>query len=334
MIRGYLIKRIFTSLFILWVVMTLNFIIFRVIHPIGDPSYLIMDPKMPKEVRDMLRTLWGLDAPLFPNQYLTYLWNLITWQYGYDFSTPPQPIAEQMAWRLRNTVFLLGTALVATIAIGLPLGVLAARRRGGKLDITVIGIGLFTWGLPLFFVQLLFLLIFAYYMKMTFGFQLIPFGGIVSRNPPKDPVGYLLDLLWHAAAPIITLVIGGFGSWALYTRNLMVDALTEDFILTAKAKGLKERDILYKHAFRSILPPVATMIAMSVPGIVTGAVITESIFSYPGIGQWYITALNTGNHPVTQAVLYNYAVLMILANLISDVLYGFLDPRIRVGVRR
>ena len=114
----------------------------------------------------------------------------------------------------------------------------------------------------------------------------------------------------------------------------MVDALTEDFILTAKAKGLKERDILYKHAFRSILPPVATMIAMSVPGIVTGAVITESIFSYPGIGQWYITALNTGNHPVTQAVLYNYAVLMILANLISDVLYGFLDPRIRVGVRR
>jgi peptide/nickel transport system permease protein len=132
----------------------------------------------------------------------------------------------------------------------------------------------------------------------------------------------------------VTLILLGFGSWALYSRNLIIDALTEDFVLTAKAKGVRERDVLYKHAFRSILPPIATMIAMSIPGLVTGAIITETIFSWPGIGQWYIGALNSGNHPVTQAVLYNYAFLVILANLVSDVLYGFLDPRIKVGVRR
>ncbi|NIP66594.1 ABC transporter permease subunit [Candidatus Bathyarchaeota archaeon] len=157
---------------------------------------------------------------------------------------------------------------------------------------------------------------------------------MASFPAPKDPVLRIADMAWHAIGPVTTLILLGFGSWALYTRNLIVDALTEDYIVTAKAKGVKERAVLYKHAFRSILPPIATMIAMSIPGLVTGAVITESIFGWPGIGQWYITALNTGNHPVTQAVLYNYAFLMILANLMSDVLYGFLDPRIRVGQRR
>ncbi|MDH5788818.1 MAG: ABC transporter permease, partial [Candidatus Bathyarchaeota archaeon] len=119
-----------------------------------------------------------------------------------------------------------------------------------------------------------------------------------------------------------------------YTRNMMVDALTEDFVLTARAKGLRERDVITKHAFKSILPPVVTLIALSIPGIVTGAIITESIFAWPGIGQWYISALQQQNHPVTQAVLYNFAVLMLGANLVADLAYGFLDPRIKVGVRR
>ena len=114
----------------------------------------------------------------------------------------------------------------------------------------------------------------------------------------------------------------------------MVDALTEDFVLTARAKGLKDRTVIYKHAFRSILPPIVTLIALSIPGIVTGAIITESIFAWPGIGQWYIGALTQNNHPVAQAVLYNYAVLMVGANLVTDLIYGFLDPRIKVGTRR
>jgi len=115
---------------------------------------------------------------------------------------------------------------------------------------------------------------------------------------------------------------------------MMVDALTEDYIQTARAKGVKGRDVLFRHAFRSILPPVATMVALAIPGIVTGAIITESLFGWPGIGAWYINALMNRNHPVAQAVLYNYAVLMIGANLVTDLLYGFLDPRIRVGQRR
>ena len=334
MLRGYLIKRIITSLFILWVIITLNFVIFRVVHPIKNPAYLILDPHMPREVRIKLMQLWGVNESLFPNQYVKYLWNLLTWQYGYSFDVPPKPIAPEMAWRLRNTLILLGTATALSMGIGIPLGVIAGSRRGRKSDVVIMGTALFTWGFPTFFLQLLFLFFLGYYMKINFGIQLIPFSGMTSFPPPSNPLAYIGDVLWHMVAPITTLVILGFGGYALYARNLIIDALTADFILTAKAKGVKERDVLYKHAFRSILPPIVTMIALAIPGIVTGAVITETIFGWPGIGLWYIQALNTGNHPVTQAVLYNYAVLMVLANFLTDIIYGFLDPRIKVGVRR
>jgi len=333
--RGYLIRRIITSIGILFIVMTLNFILFRIVHPIKDPTVLFVDPNIKTAgYAEAMEKLWGLDQPLFPNQYLTYMYNLITWNYGYAFTTPPTLIAPEMAWRLVNSITILGAALIGNISIGLPLGVLAGSRRGTKTDVTVMGIGLFTWGFPTFFIQILFLLVFSYYSVVLFGIQLLPPTGVVSVPPPTDPFALFVDKAWHAIGPITTLIIAGFGSWALYTRNLMVDALTEDFITTARAKGVSKRDVLYKHAFRSILPPIATMIAMAIPGIVTGAILTETIFGWPGIGVWYISALNTGNHPVAQAVLYNYAFLMIVANLIADIIYGALDPRIRVGMRR
>lgn len=166
------------------------------------------------------------------------------------------------------------------------------------------------------------------------GWTLVP--GTRMTTPGADFTGLrrVIDVLWHSILPITTLVVAGFGSWALYVRNMMIEALTEDYIVTARAKGVKERNVLFKHAFRSILPPIATIIAMAIPGLVTGAIITETIFSWPGIGKWYIDAVTTGNHPVSQAVFYNYGVLVILGNLIADLLYGYLDPRIRVGQRR
>jgi len=327
MFAGYLLKKVGLAFITLMVVVTLNFLIFRVFVG-GDPAQIIIDPGMPDEVRQTLRALWGLDRPLFPDQYLTYLYNLLTWQYGVQFDQTRTPIAPEMAWRLRNTIILLGAATIGTIAIGIPLGMLAGASRGKKTDVTVIGLGLLTWGVPTFFVQLVWVAIFILWLR------LFPRAGLVGLPPPKEFLSLVADVAWHALSPILTLILAGFGSWALYTRNMMVDALTEDFILTAKAKGLKNRDVVYRHAFRSILPPIVTMIALSVPGIVTGAIITESIFAWPGIGQWYISSLTENNHPVAQAVLFNYAVLMVGANLVTDLIYGFLDPRIKVGVRR
>jgi len=331
--KGYVGKRVGMALVTLFVVLTLNFVIFRVFIPM-DPTNLMLDPRMKEEVKENLRRDWGLEDPLFPDQFFKYLKNLFTWNYGRQFDIAHTEIAPEMAWRLRNTIMILGLALLGTIMIGIPLGVLTAARRGGKLDVTAIGFALFTYGVPTFFIQLLFLLVFASYWHVWFGYSLIPRSGIVTAPPPKETLAFIADVAWHCVGPIVTLTIAGFGSWALYTRNILVDALTEDYILTATAKGLKERTVLLRHAFRSILPPIVTMIALAIPGVVTGAIITETIFSWPGIGSWYINALMNNNHPVTQAVLYNYAVLMIGANLIADFAYGILDPRIRVGTRR
>ncbi|MDH5483375.1 MAG: ABC transporter permease [Candidatus Bathyarchaeota archaeon] len=327
MFAGYVGKKIVIALVTLLVVVTLNFMIFRVFVG-GDPSQMILDPRMPPEVRDQLLAMWGIDKPLFPDQYSLYLYNLFTWQYGLQFDQSATPIAPEMVWRLRNTVILLGLATIGTISVGIPLGMFAGAKRGKKTDVTVIGIGLLTFGVPMFFLQLIWVAIFCLWL------QILPRAGLVGLGGPQDPLSVALDVAAHAISPICTLIVGGFGGWALYTRNMMVDALTEDFVLTARAKGLRERDVITKHAFKSILPPVVTLIALSIPGIVTGAIITESIFAWPGIGQWYISALQQQNHPVTQAVLYNFAVLMLGANLVADLAYGFLDPRIKVGVRR
>lgn len=326
MFAKYVAKKLIIALITLWIVVTLNFFIFRVLYG-GDPTQMIVDPRFKPETIEALKNLWHVNEPLHI-QYFIYLYNLFTWNYGKQFDPGASDIAPDMAWRLRNTVILLGTATAGTISIGIPLGILAGAKRGKKTDVTVIGIGLLTWGVPVFFIQLIWAAIFCLYLGI------LPRAGVVSLPPPQDPLALVADILIHAISPIMTLILAGFGSWAFYTRNLMVDALTEDYILTAKAKGLRERDILIKHAFRGILPPIVTMIALSIPGIVTGAIITESIFAWPGIGQWYIQALSQMNHPVTQAVLYNYAVLMIAANFVTDLAYGFLDPRIRVGVRR
>jgi peptide/nickel transport system permease protein len=329
--REYLLKRIAVSLLILWVVATLNFVIFQVVSPI-DPVGVILDPKMPPDVRNYLRELYGLTRPLH-ERYLIYVKNMFTWSFGVSFRTRT-PVVQELSYRLPATVLLLGSAMVATIFVGIPVGILAASRRGSKVDVFAIGSGLFTWGVPVFFIQLLFMLVFAYYFKTTFGFQLFPVRGIVSVPPPSDPFVYVADVAWHLAMPILTLVIGGFGFWALYTRNVLLDALTQDYVITARAKGLSERTVLYRHAFRSTLPPIVTMITLGIPGIVTGAMITEWIFTIPGVGRWYLNSLMASDYPVVQSVLFIYAILVIFCNLAADLLYGVLDPRIRVGVRR
>lgn len=331
--REYLIKRIIVSLIIIFIIATLQFIIFQVVSPVNPVDmYMIADPKFKPEMRELLIRNFGFDQPMHI-RYLNYIRNMFTWNFGFSFQSG-MPIANELSWRLVNTVLLLGIALVVTIMVGVPLGILAASRRGTKVDVLAIGSGIFTWGVPTFFIQLLALLFLSYYTYVWFGFSLFPGSQMTSVPPPIEPLSYMADVAWHLVLPLGTLVVAGFGSWALYTRNILLDSLTQDYILTARAKGLSERTVLYKHAFRSTLPPIVTMVTLAVPGIVTGAIITEFVFSWPGIGQWYIAGLLNGDYPVVQAVLFIYTVLMVAANIVADLLYGILDPRIRVGVRR
>jgi peptide/nickel transport system permease protein len=330
-LRGYLAKRIAFGLLILFVIATLNFLLFQVFSPV-DPASVNLDPRLSVEVRERMREIYGLLDPLYI-RYLKYLRNMFTWNFGWSFRSM-RPVAEDMSWRLMNTVLLLGSVLICTIALGIPIGILAASRRGTKTDLIAIGSGIFTFGVPTFFIQLLCLLFFSYYFRVMFGFQLFPPAGLSDVPPPTEPIAYMANVAWHMAMPLFTLVISGFGAWSLYTRNILLDSLTQDYIVTARAKGLSERTVLFRHAFRSSLPPIVTIIALAIPGIVTGALITEQIFSWPGIGSWYISGLQEGDYPVVQAVMFIYAVLMIIANIVADLLYAVLDPRIRVGMGR
>lgn len=329
--RQYLAKRLILAVITLVIIATLNFLIFQVFSPI-DPVATILDPDFDQEMKELLYAEYGLDQPVHI-RFIKYLKNMLTWNFGFSFRSK-RPVVDEMIPRLANTVLLLGSVLVATIMVGIPVGILAASRRGTKLDVVAIGSGLFTWGVPTFFIQLLALFFLSYYTEVYMGFELFPAIGMVSYPAPEDPLAYMANVAWHLALPLLTLVVAGFGSWALYTRNLLLDALTQDYIVTARAKGLSERTVLFRHAFRSTLPPIATMIALSIPGIVTGAMITEYIFSWPGIGRWYLRALGFADYPILQSVLYIYALLMILANIVADILYSILDPRIRIGMRR
>jgi len=324
-------KRAIFGIMTLFIVASLNFVIFQVLSPI-DPISGLVDPNWTPAMKALVLRQFGLLEPLHV-RYLKYISNMFKWNFGISFMTSA-PVAEQMTPLLFNSITLLGTALIATIIIGIPLGILAASKRGTKIDVATIGAGLFTWGVPVFFIQLLFLFFFSYFLYVQSGIQVFPIAGAHSVPAPQEPLAYMADYAWHYALPILTLVLAGFGSWALYTRNLLLDALTEDYVTTARAKGLSERTVLFRHAFKSTLPPIVTMITLSVPHIVTGAMITEFIFSLPGIGRWYLDAMMGGDYPVVQSVLYIYAILVILANIIADLLYGVLDPRIRVGIRR
>lgn len=329
--REYLIKRVIISFSVLFVVASLNFVIFQVVSPIS-PVGIMLDPKMGTEVRSALIDLYGLNAPLHI-RYVKYIQNMFTFNFGVSFASM-RPVIDEMSWRLPNTILLLGTSLVATIFVGIPLGILAASRRGSKTDVFTIGAGLFTWGVPVFFIELLAMLYLSAYTARFFGSPWFPSRGLFTVPAPENPLAFMADVAWHLAMPVGCLVLGSFGGWALYVRNTLLDALTQDYITTARAKGLSERTVLYRHAFRSTLPPIVTMITLAVPAIVTGAMITEWIFTIPGIGRWYLTAMLGSDYPVVQSVLFIYAILTIFANLIADLLYGVLDPRIRVGARR
>lgn len=331
--RDYLIKRIIVSIFILWIVASLNFVIFQVISPISpEQTYAPPSLKVDPETLAFLRTLYGLDDPVYV-RYLKYVRNMFTFDFGVSF-TSRTPVVSEISIKLPATVLLLGTAMVAEALVGIPIGILAASRRGSKLDVAAIGSGLFTYGVPVYYIQILFMLFFGYYFLVWFGVQIFPTGNLYTIPPATNPLVLMSDIAYHLALPIITLVVASFGSWALYTRNVLLEALTQDYITTARAKGLSERTVLYRHAFRSTLPPIVTIIALSIPGIITGAMMTEYIFQIPGIGRWYLEALTQSDYPVLQSVLFLFAILTIFCNLLADLLYGVLDPRIRVGVRR
>ncbi|MDR1378105.1 MAG: ABC transporter permease [Synergistaceae bacterium] len=313
-----LAKRVCGSLVVLAVVLALNFFLFRVMP--GDPLTSIVDPRFSPEAKQQLAAQWGLNKPL-AEQFVVYIQEMLFFRFGLSMMTG-QPVWEELKNRVPNTVALLLPALLLSALLGLWLGMQAALKRGSKVERVVLLSGAVSFSFPSFFVQLLLLLCFAY------AWPIFPLRGTTSIPPPEGPAA-VLDYLWHLALPLFSLVIMSFGGWALYIRNMMVKALGEDYILIARARGLPYSRVVWNHAFRSILPPVLTIFLLSLPSVVSGAVITETVFSLNGAGRFLLEATNSHDYPSAGAAFYLLALLTVCCNLLADLIYVLIDPRVR-----
>ncbi len=313
-------RRISGALLVLALVLVLNFLLFRLMP--GDPVASIVDPRFSPEAKEQLRRMYGLDQPL-PVQFALYVKSTLTFDFGISFLTG-LPVAEELRSRVPNTVILLGTSLLLSAALGTWLGMKAALRRGSLLERCVLWSGALSFSFPSFFVQLLLLMFFASMIP------LFPLRGTLSVPPPAGGPALLFDYLRHMALPVFSLVLLGFGGWAIYVRNLTVKILGEDFILLARARGLPKKNILRGHVFRTMLPPLLTIFLLSLPGVVSGAVITETVFSLHGVGRFLLEAVTGHDYPAAGAAFFLLSLLTVTCNLLSDLLYGITDPRVRL----
>jgi len=313
-------RRIAGALLVLGLVLALNFLLFRLMP--GDPVAFIVDPRFSPEAKEQLRRVYGLDKPL-PVQFVLYVKSTLSFDFGISFLTG-RPVMDELRSRVPNTAILLGTSLLLSAALGTWLGIKAALRRGSLLERCVLWSGALSFSFPSFFIQLLLLMLFASMIPI------FPLRGTLSVPPPPGGAALLVDYLRHMALPVLSLVLLGFGGWAIYVRNLTVKILGEDFILMARVRGLPRKNILRGHVFRTMLPPLLTIFLLSLPGIVSGAVITETVFSLHGVGRFLLEAVTGHDYPAAGAAFFLLSLLTVACNLLSDLLYGVADPRVRL----
>ena len=315
----WFLKRLLSSFVVLAAVLVLNFLLFRMMP--GDAVSTIIDPSFSPEAKENLRALYGLDRPLW-EQFVIYIRQMLTFSFGLSFLSR-KPVWDELVSRLPVTLNLTVSSMALSSALGVWLGIKAALNRGRLAEKIVLRASAVTSSFPGFFVQLVLLMLFARALPI------FPLRGTLSVPPPTGALGIFLDYGWHLALPVLSLSLMGFGGWALYVRNLMVRALNEDFALMARARGLSRGRVVW-HAFRTILPPILTILLMSVPGLVSGAVITESVFSLHGVGTFLLEAISGHDYPSAGASFYLLALITVFCNLLADITYGLVDPRVRI----
>lgn len=339
-LRTYIIKRIIYSVALVFFVLTINFIIFELMP--GNPiEFLAGSGRLRADQVDVVLKLWGFGDPLHV-RYGKYIVNMLTAQFGVSFLSKSS-VSLEMSARLSNTLMLVGSSSIFSIILGIFLGVIAAYKRGKLIDTTSVLSSLVTYSLPSFWMGMIFLLVFA------FGLHWFPSAGAVPAEwalqwpepalkatilGTQIAIPSLVEItgrIRHLTLPVIVLTLFSYGGWLLLTRATMLETLTEDYISTARAKGLKERTILFKHALKNASLPLVTSAALTFGFLLTGAIITEQVFTYPGLGKWIWDSIAFADYPVMQAIFYIIAMCVIIANFIADILYGVIDPRIKYG---
>jgi peptide/nickel transport system permease protein len=317
----YLARKITWLVVTLYGVVTFNFVLFHVLP--GNPVRLLARSGhlTPQAVADITR-VFGLNHPLIV-QYGIYLNNIVHGQLGISY-TYREPVSQLLGEYLGNTILLLTGATVITIVLGVLLGVVAARRRGGAFDSTTVVTSVIGWSLPTFWTGLILVFVLGVWLH---GF---PIFGMETPNALYSSEWQKIgDIARHVALPTLTLVIVNIAQFVLIARASVIEVLSEDFMLTATAKGLMPRRILWRHAVRNALLPIVTSSALLVGLVVSGAIEVETVFSWPGMGLLVYNAVLDRDYPVIEAAFLVFAVVVLLVNFASDLVYQALDPRVR-----
>lgn len=323
---AFILRRLLGAIPLLLGVATLIFFVLNLAP--GDPTAFYFSPTIPPEVIDQIRRNLGLDQPIYI-RYVKWLGAFLTGDFGYSFARS-QPVADVVFGALPNTLMLTGIALVLVFLIGIAIGVYQAVRQYSAGDSVLSVVALFFYSMPSFWLALMLMLVFSL-KAHQWGWPIaFPPTGITSVDYDFLPLGaQIRDRLMHLVLPVSTLTLALAAGVARYTRGQMLEVIRQDYIRTARAKGLPERSVILKHALRNSLIPVITLLGLYLPFLFSGAVFVEYIFAWPGMGRVIVEAIFQRDYPVVMATSFIFAAMVVAGNLLADVLYAVADPRIR-----
>lgn len=314
---GYVIRRLLGAIPLL---LGISLILFTIIHlaPGGPLDMYLENPAVSAEALDQIAKAYGLDQPV-PVQYFLWLKSMLVGDWGYSIRTG-RPVLTEIVLRLGPTLELGGLSLFISLALAIPLGIISASRRGSKLDTTVTLASFAGISIPVFWMALLLQLFFS-----------VKLGWLPSAGYKSIGGGDLFDRLRHIVMPAAVLSLATIASWSRFIRSGMVEVLNQDYIRTAYAKGRSERAVVVLHALRNAMIPAVTVIAVDFGTVISGAVITETVFAWPGIGRLFMESMDGRDYPMLMGLMMMGSLGIIIANIAADLAYAALDPRIRYG---
>jgi peptide/nickel transport system permease protein len=302
-------------------ILILNFLLFRMMP--GSPERLLKNPNLSPSVIAATRARWGLDKSI-PEQLVGYVQATATGDLGYSIFFRGQPVTEVVGNAVGPTVLLVGLGEAIAIVLGLVIGAYSGWRRGGAIDRVGNGASLVLYSMPYFVIGMPLIIVFAA------GLHWFPTSGMTSPGADSGPlIDRLVDLGRHLVLPLTAVSLGLVGSYSILMRSAIIETRSEDYITTARAKGLTDDRVLRSHAFPNALLPMVTLIAINLGYVIAGAITAEIVFNWPGLGTLTIEALDSLDYPVLQGIFLLVAVSVVLANFAADIVYGFLDPRVR-----
>lgn len=323
--RGsYVTGRMGSACVTIILVVVVNFVLFRAMP--GSPERVILrgTPNVTAAQLEAVRERWGLNDPVFPDQFVAFLGATARGDLGYSFVARGQTVGEVLGQRIWPTVILFGLGELLAIVIGLALGAYSGWRRGGPIDYLGNSLSLVLYSTPYFLLGMALLLVFAVTLQWFPTFGMLSAGasytGLLDR---------LTDFVAHLTLPLLTVGLGLVGQYAIVMRSSIVETLSDDYVTTARAMGLKDGRILRHHALPNAMLPTVSLIAINLGYVIAGAITVEVVFNWPGLGTLAVEALHARDYPVLQGVFLLLSVSVVFANLIADLVYGLLDPRVR-----